>query len=125
MKKFNTIEAAFADQGLDPAVLPIVDKLPEEYRDAVVDFYKLLVATKAVNEGKKADWADSSERKWVPWADVKQEKKNKSGFDLVFDAAGCTRTFTDAGSRLSSRTSEAAEFLFKKFKGLYESIWLE
>lgn len=125
MKKVTSFEEACTLLGIDPNALPDVSNLPEEFRNAIICQYKLMVITKAVNEGKEPNWADNDEPKYFPWYEVVVDKSKASGFGLSFGGCACRYTHTTVGSRLSSTSREAAIYIGETFKDLYEGLFLK
>ena len=44
-----------------------LSSFPEDMREQAMAQYMLMVITEAKNDGWKADWNDSTQRKWFPW----------------------------------------------------------
>src|ERR1700743_1401121 len=53
--------------GIDPAGLPVVHQLPEEFQAFPVAAFRLQVIREALASRRKADWNNRQERKWGPW----------------------------------------------------------
>lgn len=97
--------AACKIHGLDPAALPLVDHLEEEFRPSLVSSYKLQVVRKAITAGRKGNWNDTSERKWGSWFWM-----NKPGFRFYASHSSLTRTYAAGGSRLCTFSEEDQDF---------------
>jgi hypothetical protein len=78
----------------------------------------LMVICKALNEGWKPNWTNSSEYKWYPYFDM------SSGSGLSFDTADGWNTHTTVGSRLCFKSRELAEYAGKQFIQLYHLLYL-
>ncbi|MDD3079117.1 MAG: hypothetical protein PHH37_08435 [Paludibacter sp.] len=80
---------------------------------------KIKTITKALNEGWKPDWNDSSQRKWFPWF-----RMSSGGF--VFGGADFGLSCAGAGyaSRLCFKNKELAEYAGKQFTKLYSDYIL-
>lgn len=81
--------------------------------ESISAYAQLIIITRALNEGWKPDWTNSSQYKYLPWF------KHKSGFGLSFDVAGNWFTSTHVGSRLCFKTKELAEYAATQFEDLY------
>lgn len=119
---FNTIksfEDACSKLGLDPANLPDVSTIPEEFRKAIVAGYKLMIVYKAINNGWKPKWGNSSEYKYYPWFEVLS-----SGFGFSSTYFNFDYSATTVGFRLCTDTSEKALYIGKQFEDLYKDYFL-
>ncbi len=94
--------------------LPDVSRLPQEYQKLVVDFYKTLVVTDAVNK------ESNNGKDWLPDYEKRNQDKYKPYFFKEKGAAGwvfsdCNDWGTDTfvGSRLVHRTGKDAEYVGK------------
>lgn len=119
--RIKSYEDACHELGLDPEDLPEVDNCEPEDQDSIIAFYKLTIIARALNEGWKPNWKDSSEYKWFPW------------FKVNRDAAGvgCSTTNTTAssatallGSRLCCKSDELATYFGKQFENLWSEYLL-
>ncbi len=92
-------------------------ELPEDIREYHKAQYKMLVITEALNEGWKADWSDSNQKKWVPWFEV-----SPSGF--VFGDTGyyCSSPGAGDASRLCLKSDELATYAGKQFTEDWKNI---
>jgi len=123
-KTIMSFEDACEALGLDATKLPDVSMLPEADQKAVVAHYKLVVISRALNEGWTPNWADDNERKYFPYFEVEKKEGSGSGFGLSYLVFDYWRTHTHVGSRLCFKNSEVAEFACTKFKDLYEESFL-
>lgn len=84
-----------------------------------INYEKLKIIFKAINNGWTPDWTNSNEYKYYPWFDVVS-----SGAGLSY--YGCSDSNTDAsvGSRLCTDKSKKAEFLGKQFREIFEGYML-
>ena len=124
MKQIKTFEDACKKLGIDPTNLPEVSNLTADLQQAVIDHYKMMIVSQALNDGWKPDWNDHNQRKWNPWFTVKASSKNPGGSGLVCSNALNWITGTGVGSRLCFRDAETAEYAGRQFKKLYEGFWL-
>jgi hypothetical protein len=101
---------------------PINDK--QEGQNA---FFVCTTVREVLNEGKDADWSNSSEAKWYPFPDVVKDESKPSGFGLSdaydFDCANASAG-TGVGSRLSFNSREKAKHAFTYFQQSYEKLFL-
>ena len=126
MNPVTTFEEGCASRSVDPTKLPGVAELPERFRQSVIDHYKLMVLTEAVNEGKKPNWKNGNKEKWFSWWRVLTGNKNRgSGLGLSLLAVDYFCTYTSVGSRLSSVSEDAARHLATTFPDIYEGALLE
>jgi hypothetical protein len=116
--RIKSYEDACLELGLDPEDLPEVDNCEPEDQASIIAFYKLTIIARALNEGWKPNWKDSSEYKWFPWFRVNRDAAGV-GCSSTADAA----TYADAavGSRLCCKSDELATYFGKQF----ENIWSE
>jgi hypothetical protein len=119
MKKLNITEKikSFEDAceflGLDPNELPAVDNLPEKDRKSITAYYKLIIITRAINQGWEPIWSDTKEYKWWNYFYT----SSASGF--VCSNADYASTDSGIGSRLCFKARELAEYARKQFEQLY------
>lgn len=114
--EITTIEAAFEDRKIDYKIMPDLSMLPERFREPMIGFYEMMVATEAVNgtEGKLPDYTDGS-WKYTPWLGVDANKKHPSGFGFSCTNCAYWYTYTAVGSRLSLIDSERALHVARNF----------
>lgn len=74
---------------------------------------KLTIIARALNEGWKPDWSDSSQTKYTIWPK----------FDAGVGFSDCdyaySVTTTDVGSRLCYKSEELAKYAFNQFNDIY------
>ena len=106
----------------NPSALPDVSTLPQEFQSTVINNYKRMVITKAINpEGYQPNWHDHSELKYYPWMEVETErddKINSAGFGFSGDACvyGCSGTVV--GSRLCFSDEDRCMYFIENFKDI-------
>jgi hypothetical protein len=115
----KTFEDACKCLSLDTEKLPDMTGIPEEFHKPVIAGYKLLIVYKAINNGWKPDWSNSSQWKYYPWYEV---LSSGFGFSLTFFYYDCT--FASVGSRLCTDSSEKALYIAEQFKDLYKDYFL-
>lgn len=118
-KTIKTFEDACNKENIDPAHLPDVSMLLEEFRKPIIAAYKLMIIFKAINNGWVPNWNDSNQYKYYPWFGV---LSSGSGFSLstysyAFTASG-------VGSRLCTDTSTKALYIAEQFKQEYQDYFL-
>ena len=119
MKQIKTFEDACKKLGIDPTNLPEVSNLTADLQQAVIDHYKMMIVSQALNDGWKPDWNDHNQRKWNPWFTVKASSKNPGGSGLVCSNALNWITGTGVGSRLCFHSRELGEYAGKQFQSIY------
>lgn len=114
-ERVKTFEDAMAITGRPP--VPNFSNVPGDMREYFENQYKAVVITEALNEGWKADFEDSNQRKWFSWF-----YRVSSGF--VFNSAYYYCSSADAGSaaRLCFKSKELAEYAGKQFLDIYVKI---
>ena len=107
--------------GVDPQALPDVSMIPEEFRKAIINCYKLYIIFKAINNGWIPDWSKFNQGKYYPWFKV---LSSGSGFAFSFSDYHYDGTITAVGSRLCTDTSEKALYIGKQFGEEYAEFFL-
>lgn len=98
--------------------LPDVTMIPETFRKTIVSFYKLIVIIKAKKAGRKLDWNNWNQSKFMPWF-------NMSGSGFVLRAVVRERGSTCVGSRLSSYSEQDAKEIATDNIDLYNDVMIE
>ena len=80
-----------------------------------IAYKKLKIIIRALNEGWKPDWNNSSQPKYWNWFYF-----DSPGFR--FDFAGCDYAYSVVGSRLCFKSRELAEYAAKQFLDLYKQF---
>ena len=116
-KKIASYEDACKELSLNPENLPVVDTLPEKDQKSIIAYHKLIVITRAFNEGWEADFSNHNQWKYWNYFWV-----NTAGF--VFATTSTTASIASAavGSRLCFKNYEIAEYARETFKSLYEEF---
>jgi len=123
-RTIKSYEDACKKLQLDPEALPDVSMIPEEFRTAIVNLYKLFIIFKAINNGWEPDWNDSSQLKYYPWFLVEASAALSSGFGFSFSGYGFTGADTTVGSRLCTYSSKTALYIGKTFQEEYKQSLL-
>ena len=115
--RVKTYEDACAILGLDPhASMPDTSECPKEDRRAYLAFHKLVVITRALNEGWRPDWSNLNQPKWFNWwytngnAGLASARSNNAPSD----------TYASIGSRLCFKSEALADYAAETFKELYD-----
>lgn len=109
--RIKTLDDACRALGIDKIQIGIVGL--DKDCESIEAYLKLIVITRALNEGWEPDWSDSSEYKYMPWFE------HKSGFGLAYDDCVCWYADTYVGSRLCFKTKELAVYAAKQFADIY------
>ena len=97
--------------------LPDVSLLEESLQSSVVATYKLQVIIKALNEGWSPNWNNSSEYKYYPWFNMRNN--TLSFYTYAFWTAN-----SGVSSHLCLRTRELVEYCGTQFIELYKQSFL-
>jgi hypothetical protein len=115
----KSFEDACKHLGLDPAKLPDISAIPEEFKKPVIAGFKLMIIYKAINNGWKPDWSNYQQWKYYPWFEVLS-----SGFGFSVRFSDCAYTPATVGSRLCTDTREKALYIGNQFAAEYKDYFL-
>lgn len=115
--RIKTFEDACDDHGIDKLQLELLG-LNEGATKAVVAYIKILIITKALNEGWVADLSNTNQYKYYPWF------KKPSGFGLAFYDFVNWGSYSCVGVRLAFKSAELAEYAGKQFIDIYNDFIL-
>lgn len=118
--RVKTFEDACKVLGIDPVKSLPYENPTEDEDKATNAFKKLILIAKALNEGWKPDWGDSSQWKYYPWWDMRPEYG--SGLGLSFDDYGYASSTSTVGSRLCFKSSALSDYFAKQFIELYSDM---
>ena len=118
-RTIKTFEDACAKENIDPTLLPECSLLPEEFEKPIIAAYKLMIIFRAINNGWRPDWSNSSQLKYYPWYRVLS-----SGFGFSVSHYYYDDSDTDVGSRLCTETTEKALYIAEQFKAEYQEYFL-
>ena len=119
--RIKTFADVCEELGLDAnKVLPHPDPQSED-EVATNAFVKVTLIAKALNEGWKPNWEDSSEYKYYPWFDMRGTAAG-SGFSL--SNYGCSHAPAGVGSRLCFKSSELAMYAGQQFQAEYQELFV-
>lgn len=119
--RIKSYEDACHELGLDPEDLPEVDNCEPEDQASIIAFYKLTIIARALNEGWKPNWKDSSEYRWFPWFKVNPDA---AGLSCSFTYNAASATAANIGSRLCFKSDELATYFGKQFENLWSEYLL-
>ena len=118
-KTIKSFEDACKKENIDPLLLPDVSMIPEQFRSAIINVFKLMIIFKAINNGWTPDWSNTSEYKYYPWFWFSPSGVGFSGTTYLY-----ARTDASVGSRLCTDTIEKAEYIAKMFENEYKEYYL-
>ena len=113
----KTFEDACKKVNTDPAKLPDVSGILEEFAKPIIAAYKLLIIYKAINNEWKPDWSNWDQYKYYPWFEVLS-----SGFGFSASTYGYDYANTGVGSRLCFESEEKAKYAGNQFLQLYKDF---
>lgn len=82
-----------------------------------LNYERIKIIAKAINQGWKADWSDTTQRKYYPYFKV---LPSGDGFSLSLCVYGCTHSAV--GSRLCFESDEKCNYAAKQFTNIYEQL---
>lgn len=113
----KSYEDACAILGIDPHTsMPDTSDCPKEDRKAYVAFHKLVVITRALNEGWRPDWSNTNQPKWFNW----WWTNGNAGLACAYSSYAPSSTNAHLGSRLCFKSEALADYAAETFKELYE-----
>lgn len=114
--RVKTFEDACQVLGIKGTVanIELHDSLDED-AEAIGALTKLVIITKALNEGWKPNWNNSNEYKRYPYFDM------RNGFS--FDSVSYHSRYSRVSSRLCFRTEALAQHAVKQFPDLYKKLF--
>lgn len=115
----KSFEDACEKLGLDPANIPDVKDIQDEFKKSIISVYKLMIVYKAINNGWIPDWSDNNQWKYYPWYEVLSSGFGFSGANCDYD-----RALASVGSRLCTDTREKALYVAAQFKAEYQDYFL-
>ena len=115
----KTFEDACKKVNTDPAKLPDVSGILEEFAKPIIAAYKLLIIYKAINNEWKPDWSNWDQYKYYPLFEVLS-----SGFGFSDSLYTYVYSHSTVGSRLCTDTWEKALYIAEQFKAEYQEYFL-
>lgn len=83
-----------------------------------INYEKLKIIVKAINQGWTPDWNDTNQAKWFPYFKV------SSGFAFSVWHYNYTTSLTSVGSRLCFESEEKSNYAAKQFTDIYKHFLL-
>lgn len=124
MKKIESFEEGLSSLNeTENTGLPEVSKCREKHREAVVNFYKLLIVIEAINEGKEIDFTDPDQVKYWNYFQVIKDSEGNPGFGFSCSDANFDCGHTYFGARLSFLDDSGADFARENHADLYKKIF--
>ena len=112
----RTFEDACEALGIDPGGITI--EAPSRDLKSIIAYQKLIIITRALNEGWTPNWSNSSEYKYYPWFDM------SSGSGLSYGGYDYLYSTSNVGSRLCFKSRELAEYAGKQFIDIYTDFFI-
>jgi len=85
-------------------------------REDTINYERIVIIIRALNEGWTPNWSNTNERKWYPYF-------NAASFG--FDGTDCDGwASTTAGSRLCLKSQELAEYAGTQFTDIYKAFMI-
>lgn len=99
--------------------------VPEKDKQYLVHHFNWTKIVEALNEGWTADYTDGNQDKYWPYAWVKKDNNDPSGFGFSCTYATWTYTLTAIGARLLFKSGELARYAVVQFPETYKGCHLE
>ena len=122
-ERLTSIEAAYNETGLPKVDFTVYPENMREHEEADYNAKVIVEAARKIEREcglGELDWADSSQRKWIPYFWM-----SPSGFafgDSCYDSAGAD---AGTGSRLRVLSECAADHIGKTFPNVWEAVQLK
>jgi len=123
-----SFEDACRESGVDPSAKPSVDSLPPRFQRSVLNYYKLLVITEALNDPQGPKFAPDCQEEWwcIKAADDGKDNEVRLYVDneLTCPCTSHARTYSISPfeAQLSFNDKETAEYALETFKPLYMEL---
>ena len=114
--RIKTFNDACEALSIDPTK-QIPAQVPGSDGEAIKAYAMMFIIARALNEGWKPDWNNSSQYKYYPWFDMRAG----SGFSGTFYVFSVTDACV--GSRLCFKSRELAEYAGTQFVELYKLMF--
>ncbi|MGV4413848.1 hypothetical protein [Chryseobacterium sp. T1] len=121
-EKVKSFEDACSILGIQP-ITPDFSFLEEKEQRAQLAHFKLVIITKALNEGWTPDWDNGKWDKWFPWFWFNDNSSSSSG-RFSFGFSGYRYSDSYCGSRLCFKSSELADYAAEQFFDLYRDYYV-
>ena len=124
-EKVKSFEDACSVLGIQPTT-PDFSFLEEKEQKAHLAHFKLVIITKALNEGWTPNWTSGKWDKWFPWFDFNtdnEESSSSSGrFSFVISDSRHSPSY--CGSRLCFKSDDLADYAAEQFFDLYKDYYV-
>ncbi|MFA5650020.1 MAG: hypothetical protein WC914_02630 [Proteiniphilum sp.] len=120
--KVQTFKDACYELGVNPSVEPTVTDLPPRFQRSVLNYYKLLIITEALNDGWFPDFSDPSQKKWWVYSYYNSEHGAACGLAYSDSYSAWSYSYSYIGARLAFKDKETAEYALETFKPLYMEL---
>lgn len=114
--RIKSYEDACCELGIEP--MDESEMRRAGFRQDEIDRRKIEVITFVLNDCEQLDWADTSQRKYLPWFDFDAS----SGFAFNDTCYGSSDAGAGDASRLCFKSEELARYAGQTFTELYKSI---
>ena len=81
-----------------------------------INYEKLKIIARAINNGWTPDWNNTNQQKWYPWF------KLSSGFGFLVSDFVCGCTGAGSGSRLCFESEAKSDYAAKQFMDIYKQF---
>ncbi len=117
--RIKSIDDAIAELGENDIEVVELRKLQAVGITSHIFYQQMTVVfTKALNEGWKPDWTNSSEYKYFAWFKM----GSSSGVGFAYYVCGSWGTDSYVGSRLCFKSRDLAEYAGKQFAEIYKEF---
>ena len=117
VERIKTFEDACNELGITNAELVVSGEIENDFK-SVSAYQKLIIITRALNEGWVPNWKDDSEYKYYPWFDM------SAGSGLSYVGCDGRRSTSGVGSRLCFKSRQLAEYAGKQFIKEYTDFFI-
>lgn len=117
-KKIASYEDACRVLNIQPINEEVFNIFPKEDQRSMLAYHKLIVITRALNNGWKPNWDDQNEWKYYPLF-----RYVNAGLSYASAATAATNATANIGSRLCFPTSALAKYAAEHFADLYRDYY--
>lgn len=116
-ERVKTFEDACKVLGIQQSELTVSGELENDFK-SLSAYAKLIIISRALNEGWVPKWEDDNEYKYYPWFDL------SSGSGLRFNDYDHQDSTSAVGSRLCFKSRELAEYAGNQFLSIYTDFFI-
>ena len=117
VERIKTFDDACNELGITNAELVVSGEIENDFK-SVSAYQKLIIITRALNEGWVPNWKDDSEYKYYPWFNM------SSGYGLSFSAYAYRHSDSGVGSRLCFKSRQLSDYAGKQFIKEYTDFFI-